>query len=286
MDIKQLRYFLTIAREGTLTNASKKLHIAQPPLSYQLKMLENEIGIKLIERTTRKSQLTDAGKFLYNRSEKIVELLETTLKELKDFNKGIEGTLAIGTIASISSILPEKINDFHKLYPKVNFQIREGNSTRILDLLNNGIIQIGIVRYPFDSKNLKCKSLSKEHMMAAIHTNFLSSTRKKRISLIDLKNLPLIIHVRFKSMIVDACSGLNFTPNIFCETDDVRSMLTWATTGMGIAIVPKSTVNLISNINLTYKEITNPNLVTETFLVWLNNSYMSNTMKNFLKMLT
>ncbi|NMM62802.1 LysR family transcriptional regulator [Clostridium sp. P21] len=285
MDIKQLKYFLTIAREGTLTKASKKLHIAQPPLSYQLKMLENEIGIKLIERTTRKSQLTDAGKFLYNRGEQIVELVETTLKELKDFNEGIEGTLAIGTIASTASMLPEKINKFHKIYPKVNFQIREGGSSRILDLLNNGIIQIGIIRHPFDSKNLKSKCLCKEHMLAATHDNFISSSKKK-INLITLKNSPLIVHVKFKSMIVDACSELDFKPNIFCESDDVRSMLTWATTGMGIAIVPNSAVNLIPNINLKYKEITNPTLVTKISLVWLNNSYVSTTMKNFLKILT
>lgn len=115
MDIKQLTYFLTIAEEKSITKASEKLHIAQPHLSQQLKLLEEELNVKLIERTTRKFQVTDAGKRLWHRSKQIIELMESTVKELKDFNEGMEGTLSIGTISSAGDILlPQRIYSFNK----------------------------------------------------------------------------------------------------------------------------------------------------------------------------
>jgi DNA-binding transcriptional LysR family regulator len=294
LDLRQLKYFLAIGKEGNLTKASKKLHIAQPPLSYQLKLLEEELGVKLVERTTRKVKLTDAGNFLFNRGEQIIEFVETTEKELKDFNEGIEGTLSIGTTASASSILYEKTTNFHKIYPKINFQIRERNNSAILELLSNGIIQIGIINAYYDSnnllhkffdlKNFEFKHLYDEPMVAAYADNFTSSFLEETIPLSSLNNLPLVLHLKLKNIITDACSALDFTPTVFCESDDVRSMLTWADTGMGVAIVPKSAIILASNKNLLYKEITNPNLITKTFIVWMNNHYITSAVKHFLEM--
>jgi len=294
LDIRQLKYFIAIAKEGNLTKASKKLHIAQPPLSYQLKLLEEELGVKLVERTTRKVKLTDAGNFLFNRSEQIIEFVETTKKELKDFNEGIEGTLSIGTTASASSILYEKITNFHKLYPKINFQIRERTNSAILELLNSGIIQMGIINSYYDSndvdhpilslKNLEFKYLYDEPMVAAFTNNFSPYLLKEKVSLNSLNTLPLILHLKLKKTIIDACDKLDFTPNIFCESDDARSMLSWANTGMGIAIVPKSAIALAANNDLLYKEIINPNLITKTFVVWMNNHYITSATRHFLEM--
>lgn len=91
MDIKQLRYFHTIAEEGQITNAAKRLHMAQPPLSYQLKNLEDELGVKLVERGSRNIKLTDAGLILYKRAEQILSLAKSTEDELKDFKQGTHG---------------------------------------------------------------------------------------------------------------------------------------------------------------------------------------------------
>lgn len=151
MDIRQLRYFITIAEEGNITKAARRLHIAQPPLSQQLKLLEEELGVKLVERGSRQIQLTDAGKILRHRAEQVVELVDSTIKELKDFNEGLQGTLSVGTVPSSgSTLLPERIYNFHENYPGVSFQIWEGDTYRILDLLNNGVIEIGIVRTPIN----------------------------------------------------------------------------------------------------------------------------------------
>ena len=100
MNIKQLQYFVTIVENGTITAAAKKLGISQPPLSAQMKLLEEELGVTLMERGARQVRLTDAGRILYRRAVSIVELTDTTLKELTDFRSGISGVLRLGTVSS------------------------------------------------------------------------------------------------------------------------------------------------------------------------------------------
>ncbi len=104
MDIKQLTYFIAIVEEGTITHAANRLHMAQPPLSTQLKLLEDELGTKLLERGARKIKLTDAGKILYQRAKHIIEITNSTTKEIEEFRKGIQGTLRLGTISSSGTV--------------------------------------------------------------------------------------------------------------------------------------------------------------------------------------
>ena len=89
MDIRQLKYFMAIAEEGQISRAAKRLHIAQPPLSLQLKLLEQDLGVQLIERNTKSLRLTKAGHALYQRAEQIMGLVNTTVKEIREFDEGL-----------------------------------------------------------------------------------------------------------------------------------------------------------------------------------------------------
>lgn len=99
MDIKQLKYFIAIAEEGSISKAAKRLHMAQPPLSQQLKALEAELGIELFERHTRKLEITSAGQAMYHKAKQILQLMDITIKEVKDINDGLAGKLSIGTVS-------------------------------------------------------------------------------------------------------------------------------------------------------------------------------------------
>lgn len=167
MDLRQLAYFLAIAEEGNITRASARLHMAQPPLSQQLKLLEEEFGVVLIERNTRKIQITDAGRLLQNRAKQILELTEKTAKELKDLKEGLQGTLSIGTIASAGeTLLPLKIQSFHEKYPGVEFHIRESGTFEILELIKGGVVEIGVIRTPFIQDTFEHINLPDEPMVA------------------------------------------------------------------------------------------------------------------------
>lgn len=283
MDIKQLKYFYAIVQEGQITSAAKKLHIAQPPLSYQLKSLENELGVKLMERGSRRIKLTDAGNILLNRAEQILGLTETAIKEIKDFKNGLHGTLTIGTVSSSgSSTLMKKLNIFHKKYPDVNFKILEGNTYKILELLNKGIIEIGIVRSPFNLHNLNAIYFEAEPMAAAMTEN-LNWNKKDNVEIKDLKDKPLIIYRRFEKLIMENCEKCDFEPNFFCTNDDSRTAIAWAKAGLGIAIVPYSVTTFMGNSDLVVKKIENYALKTQIAAAWIKDRFISSAAKNFLE---
>lgn len=284
MDIKQLKYFLAIAEEGQITSAAKRLNMAQPPLSYNLKLLEEELGVKLVERGSRKIQLTDAGKILRNRAEQMLELAGATVNELKDFSVGIKGTLSIGTVSSSGvTILPERIRGFHEKYPNINFEVWEGNTFRILEILNSGVIEIGIVRTPFDTEAFETRFLSKEPMIVVFNKEFPYFEKKAQIRLADFKDKPLIIYRRFEKIITETCLKAGFEAKIVCKNDDARTTLLWAQAGIGVAVVPKKAFDLVKNENLRYIEVNEPSLETSIAAIWMKNRYLSTAAKHFLE---
>lgn len=282
MDIKQLKYFYMIAEEGQITSAAKRLHIAQPPLSYQLKSLEDELGVKLVERGSRNIKLTDAGLILYKRAEQILSLTKSTVDELRDFKQGTHGTLSVGTVSSSgASLLDSRLSRFHEKYPLINFEIHEGNTFKLLEALHKGIIEIAVVRTPFNNSGINSILLPKEPMVAAMVKD-LSWTDNKIIDITELKNKPLIFYRRFERLILKACADSNFEPTVFCKNDDARTSLLWANAGLGIAIVPKSSIKLIGSSDIIFKEITNKELSTQIAIIWSKTGYLSYSGKNFL----
>ncbi len=297
MDIRHLKYFTTIVEEGTISSAAKRLNIAQPPLSMQLKQLESELGITLFERHTRKLILTEEGKILYNRAKEIMELISRTFEEMKELSDGMKGTLAIGTITSFGAkILPDKIRDFQQSYPNIQFQVYEGDPNRIMELLENRIIELGIVRLPIDNKIFNHIQLSDEPIVAAMSSKWDLGINHRYISLKELKGKPLMFLRRQKGtsiysqeiytidLVQNACLSAGFEPRIVCESSDIITILTWANHEIGIAIVPKNAKYLIPNSGLIFKEIINPTIMAKpSALIWLKDRYLSNTSRKFIE---
>lgn len=287
MDIKQLKYFLTIAEEGKITSAAKKLNIAQPPLSYHLKLLEEELGTKLMDRGNRKIHLTAAGKILKNRAEQILKLVDSTEKELKDFSKGIRGTISIGTVSSSGATLfPDIIENFHRKYPDVNFEVWEGNTYKILEILNSGVIDVGIVRTPFNQEGLNIKYLSREPMIAVFRDDLGYFSDKNSICLKELIGKPLVIYRRFEKIIFEACHNLDFVPEIICKSDDARTALLWAESGIGIALVPITAISIVKAPNLIYRKIDERNLETRIAAICVEDRYISASAQKFMNVIS
>lgn len=283
MDIRQLKYFLAIAEEGQITSAAKKLQMAQPPLSQQLKLLEDELGVKLVERGPRSVQLTDAGEMLRNRAQQIVDLTDSAVREITDFVNGWKGTLSIGTVSSSgATLLNERLAGFHKTYSGVKFEIHEGNTFMIIDLVTKGIVEVGIVRTPFHAANLGCKYAEWEPMIAVMTEQHDWTCGQASISISELRDKPLIIYRRFEQLIRETCMKEGFEPLLFCKNDDARTTLLWANAGFGIGIVPKSAFDLASNGNLQYKEISDDALRTRVAAIWMKDKYISSLAAKFI----
>jgi DNA-binding transcriptional LysR family regulator len=284
MDLRQLAYFLAIAEEGNITRAAERLHISQPPLSQQLKLLEEELGVVLMERSTRKLQITDAGRLLQNRAKQILELTEKTAKELNDLKEGLQGTLSIGTISSAGeTLLTLKIQRFHEKYPGVDFHIRESGTFEILELIKGGVVEIGIIRTPISHDIFEYINLPDEPMVAGALGDLFWDGNMGCMDLTGLKGKPLLMHNRYTNDIEEACRKAGFEPRIICRIDDTRAMLSWANAGMGIAIIPRDMIGLLPDVKLDYREITEESLVTRTVIIWMKNRYLSTSARHFLE---
>lgn len=208
MDIRQLLYFTTIAEEGSISAAAKKLHLSQPPLSYQMKLLEEELHLPLIERSARGIALTEAGRVLYKRAQGILELSELTRKEMLAMASGFTGTLHIGTVSSSgASLLGWRIPAFHQKYPQIGFAIHEGNTFELMEMLESGLIELAIVRTPFHNDQLNCLYLSPEPMIAAGAASFFPAGMPsgQPISLELLGHAPVILYRRFEKILLSLC---------------------------------------------------------------------------------
>ncbi|SDH21724.1 DNA-binding transcriptional regulator, LysR family [Alteribacillus persepolensis] len=295
MDIRQLKYFLTIVDEGSISKAANKLHMTQPPLSQKLKLLEDELGVSLLERTTKKLVMTEAGRLLYDRAQDIMERLNGTAEEIKELSEGITGTLTIGTIASLGSeLLLKGIQHFQKHYPNVTFQVHEGDPNRIMELSKNRDVELGIVRLPVDSDVFDMIHLPSEPMYAAMNHKW-NETSQCDITLSQLKDKPLLLLKRYPGtstynqkmytmeMVKEACNKAGFNPHIIGESTSLTMLLNWAYHGIGVVIVPKSAMNVLPTSELVYKKITHPSIESRpSGLIWLKHRHLSTPAKRFI----
>ena len=286
MDIRQLLYFTTIAEEGSISAAAKKLHLSQPPLSYQMKLLEEELHLPLIERSARGIALTEAGRVLYKRAQGILELSELTRKEMLAMASGFTGTLHIGTVSSSgASLLGWRIPAFHQKYPQIGFAIHEGNTFELMEMLESGLIELAIVRTPFHNDQLNCLYLSPEPMIAAGAASFFPAGMPsgQPISLELLGHAPVILYRRFEKILLSLCEQKGITPQVFCIADDARTTLMWAEAGLGVAVVPQSAYRIMPHHNMVYGELSEEDLHTRIAAVCIKGCSLSWAAQQFLE---
>lgn len=194
MEIRVLRYFLTVAREEGINRAAEVLHITQPTLSRQLARLEEEVGVKLFHRGSRKITLTNEGILLKRRAEEILALVDRTERELSEQDEAVEGRIVIGggELAAIQ-VLAEVIGDFHRKYPLVSYDIFTANADLVKEQMEKGLVDIGVLLKPVDIEKFDFIRLKqKEHWVVLMRPDDPLAV-KEAICAKDLENLPLIL---------------------------------------------------------------------------------------------
>ncbi len=194
MEIRVLRYFLTVVREEGINRAAEVLHITQPTLSRQLAQLEEEVGVKLFHRGARKITLTNEGILLRRRAEEILALVDRTERELAEQDELVEGRIVIGggELATMQ-VLPEIIEDFHEKYPLVTFDIFTGNADLVKEQMEKGLIDIGVLLEPIDIEKFDFIRLREKERWVVLMRPDDSLAQKEAVSAKDLENMPLIL---------------------------------------------------------------------------------------------
>ena len=239
MNLKQLQYFALVAEEGQITSAAKQLFIGQPALSYQLKQLEDELGAKLFARQPHGIELTDAGKKLYSYSKQILTVAQNAETEIREIQAGQLGSVRLGSVSSSIGVLPSsRLVAFVKEHPGVALDILEDNTYGILDKLKNNLLDLAVIRTPYNRVNLAAIDVSDERMTAV--TRLSAFAGKETVKLEDLAGQPLVIYRRFEGMFKETFTERGLKPNFVIKCDDSRTAIRWSDSGLGIALVPES----------------------------------------------
>jgi DNA-binding transcriptional LysR family regulator len=286
MDINALHYFVAVVESGSISAAAKKLHISQPPLSRQIQLLESELGVLLMKRGSRNVVLTDAGNALYSRAKMILETFNVTLKEIDSFCTGQSGALYIGTVPSCSTILLSLISgEYRNKYPDIVFQLYEKHTYELLELLENNVIEVAILRSPY--KKAECFSSTKvsDETFWAVGLKDYFTEMTTPFSFKQLADKPIIIYRYWETAVKDLFEHYQVQPRNLNIFDDARTSLMWAIAGMGISLLPSSIAFAIRDQALVYKQIKEPSLSSEIHATWKNVKHMSPTLQNFINML-
>lgn len=292
MDIRTLSYFVTIAEELNITKAAEKLCMSQPPLSNQMKSLEEELDTTLFIRGKRHLQLTESGKLLYRHAKEILSLVDKTSEEVRAMAKGMHGKIAIGLVEGSAPIIAaEWIETFLKEHKNVQFTVVDGNSDELIQKLRSGLIDLAIITSPCDNTLLSSFKVGQEQMTAFMSKdNPLASLPGTTIDLAMLKDKALIVPSResMVSMIYRWFKEIHIEPKIVCKMDNYLDVAALAGRNVGISLFPKT--SYILNQQIIAKEIVNPERYVEYLFVWLKNKPLSllneafiNHVKSFVK---
>ncbi|MDD6175072.1 MAG: LysR family transcriptional regulator [Firmicutes bacterium] len=285
MDSKLLRNFVEIVESGNMTAASHKLFIAQPVLSNQLRALEQELGVRLLERTSRSQKLTDAGQLFYQRAKDILALENLAVKEARDCELGERGTLRLGMTPSTAITLFDGIlTRFCRMWPQIRYQLYEMNSVKLLQLLETGAIDVAVVRTPCHfSAGMEPRFISGEQLVAAYRPDRFSFGEHKRIPLSELTEKPLMMIQRYEDLVTAACGKAGLVPNIKCINIQIAVTLKLAQAGLGVAIVPLSTL-AVSDDPLEYRVIDEPTFAISRAIVTMRGKTPSAVCSHFLEL--
>lgn len=270
MEIRVLRYFLTVVREGGINRAAEVLHITQPTLSRQISQLEEEVGVKLFHRGARKITLTNEGILLRRRAEEILSLVDRTEKELVEQEELVDGKIVIGSgeMAAVQT-LPEIIRAFREKYPFVTYDIFTANADVIKEQMEKGLVDVGILLEPVDMEKFDFIRLKKKECWVVLMRSDDSLAEKAYIQAKDLEGKPLILPRRqnvqneLSSWFGDSFQKIQpvFTSNL--STNGAIMVQG----GLGYSIVIEGSVPFWDKEKIVYRPL-KPELTASCVLAW------------------
>jgi DNA-binding transcriptional LysR family regulator len=274
MDLRRLRYFVVVAEESSFSRAAERLHIAQPPLSYQIKQLEGELGVRLFERSNRGVWLTEAGELLLEEARRIFVQLDQTVRAVQRVGHGQVGRLTLGFVPSSSNeALPPILRAFRERVPGVELFLREMRPDRVVQRLHERQIDVGFLYLPLEDPSLEVECITREPLVVALPEAH-PFAPLDRVELRALAEEPFILPARYQRMpglygqVTKVCRQAGFTPKAVQK--DVWLMQTivgLVAGGIGVALVPSSLQN-IPRRGVTYKRVHGLSPTVELGMVW------------------
>jgi len=250
MELRQLRYFVAVAEELHFRRAAERLHISQPPLSQQIRALEDELGFALLIRTRRRVQLTPAGEAFLRDARALLGELDGAVATARRIDAGQTGRLRIGFVGSaLLSIVPGTVERFRASRPGVAIELRERSTVDQLRAVAAGVIDVGLVRPPIDDDGgLRAQTVLRERTVAALPAGH-PLAALGRVPLRRLADEPLVLFPRdqapgFHDLLIGALADTGAGPRVLQYAPEMLTIIGLVAAGIGVSLAPASVARL------------------------------------------
>jgi len=250
VELRQLRYFMAIAQEGNVSRAAERLHVSQPPLSTQMKSLEDELGVRLLKRTNRGVCLTAAGVVFYEEMRAVLDRLEHAKGQAMRAERGDIGMLCVGFVSIADyGVLPPALKHFRASFPLVEVHLHELTTDAQIRELRAMRLDLGIALAPVDEPDLAFDRLLREELVLAAPSGHPAVKGSGAVDLRALAKESFIIPPRdvgpgLYDLIISHCHSFGFAPRITQHARQMQTVVGLVSSGMGVALVPSSVRNL------------------------------------------
>lgn len=250
MELRHLRYFRSVGEELHFGRAAERLHIAQPPLSQQIRQLERELGVELLTRTTRSVELTPAGRAYLQRTVEILDAVDEAADQARRVATGIEGRVAIGCVGSATySLLPQLVRALGESLPGVEVSVRgEMLAPAQLEALVSGGLDLALLRPPVLHDGVVTETVRRDRLLAALPADHRLANHAE-VTVGDLRDEDFVVHAGhgrsvMSNLVSAICADAGYVPRIRQEVSETSTLVTLVAAGLGVAIVPDPTAAL------------------------------------------
>jgi len=262
IELRHLRYFLAVAETLHFSKAAHRLGMAQPPLSQQIKRLEQLVGHRLFDRTTRGVKLTLAGQLLADRARSTLEKVQDDLQQVRRLGRGEEGTLTVGFSGSVMfAELPAAIESYRRRYPKVELRLRELPTYAQIPALLDGTLDLALMRDGDPTEGIQMTTMFKEPYIAVLPEGH-ALARKRSLRVGDLRDQPFILFARRMGALafdrtMACCERNGFRPNIVQDAPQWPTLVRLVAAGLGVSLAPACVAN-VTILGTVYRDVHAP----------------------------
>jgi DNA-binding transcriptional LysR family regulator len=284
VELRQLKTFLEVAKHKSITKAAEALHISQPALSKSIRALEDDLGMTLIVRTNKTSDLTDAGMVVLEYAQRMTALMDEMTTTLNDMTNLARGQINIGLPPFIGSLFfPKVMAEFHKTFPNIEIHITEYGGARAVKSVEDGEFELGVVVLPVSEEDFNVFPIVEEEMKLLVHQDHEFSSRKQ----VDIKELTeeeiifyneeFALHQILRTHFIAA----GFEPKILFKSSQWDFMSEMVAANLGITILPQSICNRIINEEVKILDL-NPNILWRLAVITKRDRYISFAGRTFI----
>lgn len=286
IELRHLNYFLVLADELHFGRAAEKLYISQPPLSRQIKQLEQELDVQLFKRNNKKVELTRYGSFLKKEGEKLFADILQIEKNLQLMKASDQGKITIAYVGAVMfSFFPKVFSKLKSKFPNIHFILKELSNTEQIDALNKNLIDIGFVRGPLKLEGIESKKVESSTFSIVIAESH-PLAKKEKLTLSELEHESFIRFSKscappMHKSLMNIFNSYGFEPITVHETSQMTALLRLVESGFGYSIVPTSIMEGY-NLGLIFHELKNENEITEISMIF-NPKFKTNLTSNIIK---